>query len=113
VQYKLAIADLIGVTVAGSTITEDGAEKPFKFVLVCKRLTQEQLKAELDSQGRTANKFFEENAQNWRDQDLVLEPGNAPAAFSVDALRLLFTINGMAAACWQAYLQQVMATRKN
>lgn len=111
-QYKLAIADLIGVTVEGSTVTEDGAAKPFKFVLVCKRLTSDELKAEFENK-RTANQFFEDNTQNWRDQDLVLEPGNAPAAFSVEALRILFTISGMAATCWQAYLQQVMAARKN
>lgn len=113
--FKLAIADRIGVKVEGSTTHEDGAKVPFSFILVCNRLKHEELRAITeDSASRaTANEFFEKHALDWRDQHLVLDDAGRAAPFSVDALKVLFSIAGMSAACWHAYLQQVMATAKN
>lgn len=112
-KYKLAIAELVGVTVSGSTTGEDGKPRDFKFVLVCDRLKSDELRAVIADAAQTANTFFEQHVKGWREQDLVLDEAGAPASYSVPALQILFSIGGMAAVCWQAYLQQVMAAAKN
>lgn len=111
--FKLAIADRIGVKVEGHTRDDNGAEKPFKFVLVCDRLTGDQVRDTLSDKDETTTAFFEKRAHEWRGQNLVLDEDGKPAPFSVEALRMLFTIGGMSAVCWQAYLTQVVATAKN
>lgn len=112
-DYKLMIADRIGVKVEGTTRDENGNEKSFKFVLVCDRLTGDQVRDTLSDKDETTTAFFEKHAHDWRGQNLVADVDGKPAAFSVDALRVLFTIGGMSAMCWQAYLTQVVATAKN
>jgi hypothetical protein len=112
-QYKLSIAEKIGVKVKGTTVGEDGGEVPYAFTLICTRLAHDDLRAAIEDKTKTANQFFEEHAKDWRGQNLVHDAAGRPAPFSGEALGVLFTVAGMAAACWQAYLQQVMATTKN
>lgn len=110
---KLAIADTIGVKVEGNTVDESGGDKPFKFVLVCNRLSQEKLRDEIANKDATSIDFFKRHALGWRDQRLVTDDAGNPAPFSLEALELLFSISGMAGVCWSAYLAQVVATGKN
>jgi hypothetical protein len=110
---KLAIADVIGVKVEGKTTQDDGSTKDFKFVLVCDRLPHDQVKQHLDDKEGTTTDFFLKHAKGWKDQKLVLDGDGNPAAFSEEALNVLFTIAGMANTCWQAYLAQVVVTAKN
>ncbi len=112
-QYRLAISDKVGVRVEGATVDEDGLERRFKFTLVCDRLPQHQLRELIADKSATSMDFFRQHAHGWRDQRLVLDANGNPAEFSADALELLFTISGLAAVCWQAYLSQVVATAKN
>jgi hypothetical protein len=111
--FKLAVADMIGITVEGATRDDHGKDKPFKFVLVCDRLDADQIRAQLNDKEGTTTGFFEEHAKDWRGQNLVLGDDDKPAPFSVEALRVLFTIGGLSAMCWQAYLTQVVASAKN
>lgn len=110
---KLAIANVIGVKVEGSTTQEDGSTKPFKFVLVCDRLTNDEIKDTLEDKDGTTTEFFEKHARDWKDQRLVTDEDGNAAPFSLEALRVLFTIGGMANTCWQAYLAQVVVAAKN
>jgi hypothetical protein len=112
--YKLAIGNVIGVKMKGTTRDENGAEKRFEFTLVCNRVGNEELRKLLTSrESVTAESFFEKNATNWRGQELVQDEEGRPAPFSAEALAVLFTIEGMASMCWQAYLDQVVAVAKN
>lgn len=111
--YKLAISDLIGVKLEGTVQQESGEDKKYKFVLVCDRISQEEMKRVVSDPDGTAFAFFDEHAKDWRDQRLVLDEDDKPAPFSKEALKVLFGIAGMAAECWQAYRSQVMATAKN
>jgi len=110
---KLAIADVIGVKVEGNTTQEDGTSKPFKFILVCDRLPHDQMRKHLDDKEGTTVDFFLKHAKGWKDQKLVLDEEGNPASFSEEALKVLFTIAGMANSCWAAYLAQVVVTAKN
>ncbi len=111
--YRLAISDKVGVKVEGSTVDEDGVEKRFRFVLVCDRLPQDRLRDLIADKSATSMDFFRDHAHGWRDQRLVLDADGNPAPFSLEALQCLFTISGLSAVCWQAYLSQVVATAKN
>jgi len=111
--YKLAIEDLVGVKIEGKTKAKDGSDKPFKFVLVCERYSNEQMKGLMADKDETAFAFFEKVARDWQGQKLVVDEEGNPAPFNVDALRLLLSISGMASLCWHSYVQQVAATAKN
>lgn len=111
---KLAIEDVVGVKVEGKNIDKAGVEKPFKFILVCERYTSEQMKAIAQGNAEdNAFALFEKIARDWSGQKLVLEDDGTPAAFSLEALRLMLTIPGLAFLCWVAYREQVGATAKN
>lgn len=109
---KVVIADKVGIKVKGTTQEESGAEKKFEFVLVCDRLNETEMKAVMGDQRESISQFFEKRVHDWRDQRLVFEE-DKPAAFSVEALKLLLNIHAMPAVCWQAYLMQAGATGKN
>lgn len=111
--FKLAIADKVGVKIKGITYTEAGTEKPFEFVLLCNRKSNDEMRAVLSATGKTAHEFFQAEAYGWRDQKLVLNADETPAEFSSEALTELLNISGMAALCWHSYLQQVGASAKN
>lgn len=111
--FKLAIDDVIGIKVEGKNQDKDGNDKPFKFVLVCERLDAEQMKNVVSDKDETAGAFFEKHARGWQNQKLVLDAEGNPAPFSVDALKVLMGVTGMAMLCWHAYLGQVQATAKN
>lgn len=111
--YKLAIEDLVGVKVEGKNQAKDGSEKSFKFVLVCERYSNEQMKGALSDKDETAFAFLERVARDWQGQKLVLDDEGNPAPFNLETLRLLLSISGMAMLCWHAYLSQVQATAKN
>jgi hypothetical protein len=112
-EFKLAIADKIGVKVKGTLTTETGADRPFEFVLVCNRKSNDEMKAVLSDKDKTAQDFFAAEATGWRGQGLVLTADDKPADFSSEALQQLLNISGMAALCWHSYVQQVGATAKN
>lgn len=114
-QYKLAIGNVIAVKVKGTTRDDNAVDRPFEFILVCKRVDNEELHKILTRPENrvTAQEFFEKYATNWRGQNLVTDEEGRVAEFSLDALQVLFSIAGMATACWTAYLEQVVAVSKN
>lgn len=111
--YKLALGNQLGVVVEGESNDESGAFKPFSFVLVCTRLTAEQL-AERQKKGeQTFLEMFQELATGWQKQTLVLNDDGTPAAYSPEALAVLFSIPGMPMQVYTAYVQQVAVRQKN
>jgi len=111
-KFRLSIANTVGVLVKGKYHDENGAEQPFEFTLFCDRLSNEEMLA-LPSRYATAFDFLRAHAKGWKDQQLVVDEANQPAAFSPEALDVLLSMTGMAAACYQAYRVQATATLKN
>lgn len=110
---KVVIAEKVGVKVKGVTVDAEGADLPFEFVLICDRLKSQELQAVKGDKAETIAQFFERHTSGWRGQNLVVGDDGQPAAFSVEALQALFTINSMDVVCWMAYLTQVGANAKN
>lgn len=110
---KLAVANRIGIKVEGNTTDEEGTAKPFRFILVCDRLPHLEVKGHLEDKAGTTTEFFKKHARDWKEQQLVLDEDDKPAAFSDAALDVLLQIAGMPNACWQAYIAQVVVTAKN
>lgn len=110
--YKLAIDDKVGVKVEGKYVGESGVERSYRFVLVCDRLTNDEL-LEAQRSDEMASDFILRVSRDWRDQRLVLDEDGKPAAFSQEALGRLLCIANMPIVCWNAYRMQVQATGKN
>jgi hypothetical protein len=111
--FKLAIDDKVGVRVEGKSRDKEGVEKPFSFILVCDRLTAEEMAKTVADKDETIFAFFEKVGHDWRKQTLVVDDDGKAAEFSVEALRVLMSMSGMAQLCWHSYIQQVAATAKN
>lgn len=111
--FKLAIDNLVGVKIEGKSFAKDGAEKPFKFILVCERLTSEAMKQAISDKDETPAAFIEKHARDWQNQKLVQDEEGKPAPFGAEALAVLLSMQGMAQLCWHSYVQQVGATAKN
>lgn len=112
-KYKVAVSDTVLITVEGKTTDGSGKPSPFKFYLVCKRLSAAALTTELENKEETAVHLLSKIVTDWRDQRLVLEQDDSPAAFSAEALEALLDIAGMPLQCLSAYLKDVGAKAKN
>jgi hypothetical protein len=113
-KYTLAISDTVVVPVKGTLSDAGGKPFPFKFSLVCNRLGAEELKAALTGSDEVLLKeFVTERAVGWKNQTLVLEEDGQPAEFCADALAALLDISGMALLCFNAYVEESGAKRKN
>jgi hypothetical protein len=111
-KYKVVVSDTVIVQVAGNTGDANGRQVPFKFSLVCKRKTQDDITAALN--GVTLTKeLLREVTTDWRGQTLVLEQDDTPAAFSPDAFDALLDIAGMPSVCLNKYLTANGAVEKN
>lgn len=111
--FKLAIGNQVGVKVEATYRDDSGRDKSCNFTLVCDRLSAEEMHAAIANKDETVETFFERHAKDWRGQALVLDDEDKPAPFSTDALKVLFSIQGMAVTCWRAYLKQAQVAEKN
>lgn len=109
--FKLAIGDRVAIKVKGNYVDAESVERKFNFTLDCDRLATKELSAAIKDPALSAEAFFRLHAHNWKDQRLVLDEAGQPAPFSPEALDMLFTISGMAAVCWQSYLEQAVAQK--
>ncbi|MDH1429098.1 hypothetical protein N5J23_04760 [Comamonas aquatica] len=107
---KLVFSNTVGVRVKGSINDAAGKPQPFDFGLTCKRLTQEEVAEVMRQQDRPAIDFLEEVVQGW--SDVKAEDGQ-PVTYSVEGLRVLCAMPGMALIVTRAYLAEVGAKEKN
>lgn len=113
-KYVVAVSDMVLVTVEGKLADENGNPKPFKFILVCRRRSANDLKAALDDGSFRAQDFMKDVTTDWKGQRLVMEEdGQTPAAFCPEALDALLDISGMAMLCFTSYGKAASATAKN
>jgi hypothetical protein len=111
--FKLAISNIVAIKIDGRQRDKDGVDSDFSFFLMCDRLTTAEMQSHIQDNAESLPQFFEKIARNWRDQALVLNDDGSPAAYSVEALQALMSINGMPLLCWHSYTQQVGVLAKN
>lgn len=113
-KYVVVISDMVQVQVEGKLADESGSPNPFKFMLVCKRRSANEIKAALDAAEFRAQDFLQEVTTDWKGQRLVMEEdGQTPAAFCSEAFDALLDISGMAMLCFTSYGKAASATAKN
>lgn len=103
--FKLAIADVVEFGLKFS-VNDAGKPKAFSFTVLGQRIAQETLLAELKDPDLSVGDFLVRHLTGWRGQTLLIdEYDDTPAAFSVDALRALLNVTGVAGILLQAYLE--------
>ncbi|HSV81491.1 MAG TPA: hypothetical protein VLK85_20025 [Ramlibacter sp.] len=110
----MAIGNVVEVKLK-FTLAEAGKPKKFELVLICQRLDQEEIDAQIKEQEGKPSlvPFIERVATGWRDQTLVLEEDDQPAAFGPEALKELLKVRGLDVLAFNRYLQEVGAKEKN
>lgn len=111
---KLAISDHTEFLVK-FTLKDGKVNKPFSATLSCKRLTNDEIQSifsAVDNQYKAALET-EGLITDWRDQRLVLDDHDQPAAFSPEALSLFLSANGVAKLVFDAYQKECGAKEKN
>lgn len=112
-KYKMAVGNVVRVSVEGTCSNEDGQKTKFKFSLRCTRLSATDLAAALASRDDLAKDFLISVTTDWKEQRLVLEEDGSPAEFCTEAFEALLDIAGMPLVCLNAYVKEVGATAKN
>jgi hypothetical protein len=113
-KYKVNVSDTVLVPVEGTLADAQGNPQPFKFSLVCDRLTGEEKRKTMSSLVVSdIPKFFAQVTKGWRDQTLVQEEDGKPAEFCSEALDALFNIDGVGQLAFNAYSQESAAKAKN
>lgn len=106
---RIVVSNRVGFKVKGSINNESGNAEPFEFSLVADRLDADALQ-EATRGDRTQPEFMESVVVDWQG---VKDEEGAPVPFSLDALRQLCKIPGLAAVMFFAYLAEVGARAKN
>ncbi len=116
---KLKIGAFIDAPV--HLIVKDGArDVPFKFVLILRRLSQDEALGLVDrlqkmaSEGSTAadaaratRDLLADLIHDWRDQRLVLDDDDKPAIYSTEALDVMLQLAGAGTFLLQAVMRAV------
>lgn len=107
---KLVFSNTVGIRIKGSINDPAGKPQAFDFGLTCKRLTQAEVGDVMREQDRPAIDFLEEVVQGWSD---VKGEDGQPVAFSLEGLRAMCSMPGMALLATRTYLEEVGAKEKN
>jgi len=109
--FKLIKRNRLRVPVQGTINDDDGKPVKFDFTLVCHRLNQAEIDAELADKKRETDAFLERVITGW---ESVLHEDGSPIDFNADNLhQCLLQQAGMRAVCFGAYLSAVGAVAKN
>lgn len=106
---KIIVSDTVGFKVKGSINDAQGDAQPFDFKLTCVRLDTETLSTKIKSDGSITD-FLVDVVRDWAD---VKDDDGKQIPFSVDALRQLCAIPGVATVAFRTYTTQVGAKEKN
>lgn len=107
---KISIGNIAKFKVEGTTKNETGADVPFSFSLECDRITSDQLAERIE---QAEGKFVEILAGVVRSWDDVKTDDGASVPYSVEALRELCLLPGLARVAFNAYVANVGAKAKN
>lgn len=107
---KLVVRNKLRVLVKGSIAGEDGKPVPFSFVLLCDRLTQSQIEAELQDKEAPVVDFLKRVTNGWED---ILDDAGKPIPFDEDNFASVMDQAGLPVVCFQAYMKEVGAVAKN
>lgn len=110
---KLAISNTVPVPVTLTVPDANGKRHTHSFTLICKRLSQEELRAAARGGDNADVMLMTKVAEGWKDQRLVLEDDDVPSAFSPEAFADLMSIAGAPGVCVAAYLREVEVRAKN
>lgn len=108
--FKLVVRNKLRVPVKGAISDDDGAPVDFDFVLLCKRLNQDQIDAVVKDEKKSVRQFLTEVTTGW---DGILAEDGTPLAFSPEELTKVLLQAGMHSVCYGAYLKEVGAIAKN
>lgn len=113
-RFIPVISDTVLVPVKGSTKDAKGQPVPFKFSLVCNRISASTLRSRV-SGDFDMKEILREVTTDWQGQRLITdqENGGQPAEFCAEAFDALLDIAGMALVCFGAYTKETSANEKN
>lgn len=114
-KFKVLVSALLCVTVeaviAGAKPEES---KKVKAVLVCDRLSADEVRAETADGSRPMADVLRRVVKGWHEQNLIEdEDTGKPAEFSPEALDAFLNVAGMAGMSFHAWLRENAAKEKN
>lgn len=112
-KYKTIVSNTALIPVKGSLADEDGKQVPFKFSLICKRMSAKEIKDRMAGGETLMQEVLQEVTKGWEKQTLVLDQDDKPAEFNAESYDAMLEIGGMAAVCFNAYMKGQAATEKN
>lgn len=111
---EIQLANLVTITVDGTTTGADGKAKDFSFDLTCDRLDADALAALNDPANEQSKRplvdVIVDLSKNWNGP---VDAQGAPVPFGADQLRQLLRIPGLPLLVWHRYLADVGAKAKN
>lgn len=108
---SLVVSNKIKFKVKGTLKTESGADQPFDFDLVCKRLNTDEVQSLKNEEGSFVYADFMGHViEGW---DGVKDEAKQPVPYTVDAWEALAKIPGVAALAWATYMRENGAKEKN
>ena len=110
---KLVVSDTVQVPITVVLANATGKADIFKFSLICRRLSGDDLRKQIAREDHLVNDFLAELTTGWQGQKLVTEDDGTPSEFSPEALQDLLSIAGVPALCLAEYLKEVVAKSKN
>lgn len=106
---KIIVSNRVKFNVEGTLKDDEGKDNPFKFGLLCNRLTaadhRERTKGDIDFA-----QFMVNETHDWFD---VKDAEGKPLEFSEDNLRQLLDQPGLAALTYFTYMRETGAKQKN
>jgi hypothetical protein len=116
-QYKLAVAAFLAIPMIFDLADADKT-KSFNFTLQAKRLGEDEFQTRIKGEnGLPTNEKIKELlldiTTGWKDQTLVLDEQEQPAAFCREALEVMFQTPGVLDIATRSYLKEVAARAKN
>lgn len=109
-SIKISVSNKVLFKVRGTMTDEAGIARVVDFDLIARRLTMEELQAELADNDRKVTDFLYSVVTGWR---RVLDDDDKEAPFSLDGLRELFRTVGLAQLAYKQYLAEVGVKEKN
>ncbi len=107
---KITVSDRVTFAVKGTLTDDAGAAQGFDFLLTARRLSSDQLQAELQNTERKVPEFMAGVVEGWKK---VLDDDGAEVPFSQQALAQLFQIPGLSSLAFSRYLSESGAKEKN
>lgn len=109
--YKCAIGNRVTVPVK-IDINNAGKNVHHSFSLLCERLSQDEISAQID-EGSRVNQVIKRITKGWEGQRLVLNEDDSPADFNEEALDVMLNVAGLHQVIWLSYMKEVGAKTKN